>query len=137
MVEGGQRRPAGTPQLAAWRAIAASLRGETGPVAGRCPACGQPMTADRAAPPFPWTLPLPEGELRIEGDAITGPAGPLDLAAAHRLAEAAFREPLEAGQTAFGAVLLSAMTLPMLLWATALFVVLWFLYNVLAGTVGF
>ncbi len=136
-VAGGRRRPAEHPELAAWRVLRGALEGRTGPVVAACAGCGQPMVAGGSGPAaIRWTLALPDGEVVVgDGLALDGaPATPDEVEA--RLV-AAYGERVEPARAAFSAVALTAMAVPFALWGVALFVVLWFLYNVLRGNLGF
>ena len=132
---GGRRKPSVHETLAAWQVLRASLAGDRGPVVARCAGCGQPMTADADLPAIPWTLPLPEGELVVDGD-VRGPDGPVDPDRADALLKAAYGEPLRPLEALFQGSLLTLMAVPVLVWATAFFIVFWFLYNVIGGGLG-
>ena len=128
VVEGGRRKPAEHPQLAAWNTVKASLRGEIGPVVGPCPACDQPLVADGDLPAHPWTVELPDGPVQVHSAD--------QIPALEPKLKAAFAEKIRPVEAVFGGAVLTAMTAPVLLWATAFFIVMWFLYNILLGTVG-
>ena len=127
VAEGGRRRPSVHPELAAWRTVLASRRGEIGPIVGRCQGCEQPLVGDAGAS-IPWRIVLPEGALHI-GDALEGPNGPLpeDLASAQ--VEAAYAERTSPGRAAVQGALVASMLAPFLLWLLALWTTLWFLWN--------
>lgn len=62
---------------------------------------------------------------------------PVDLARARERVRRHLGEPIQPGKALFSGAVLTAMAAPALLWATALFIVCWMLYNILLGTVGF
>lgn len=88
---GGSRRPAIPHELAAWRVWARSLRGELGPVVGRCPHCDQPLISEQPDGPSPvsWVLPTPLGEVQIETEQIQLDGEVQDLASIDERLEAA------------------------------------------------
>ena len=84
LVEGGVRRPAPHPNLAAFRVWARSRAGELGPVVGACPHCAMPVVLEEGELPAdaPWTLDTPLGPYIVGADVLRGPKGPLDVASA-------------------------------------------------------
>lgn len=137
VVAGGHRKPEVHPELAAWEVVKAALAGDGPPVVGRCDACGQPMLADQAPVPVArWEVQLPHGRILVEGEALTQDGAPTTVEAVSAKVDTAYRERFQPGQAVFSGTLLTVMSVPMVLWGIALFVVLWFLFNILRGGVG-
>ena len=126
---GGARRPTVHPELAAWRTVLAAHRGETAPVVGTCAGCAQPLIGD--APPIPWTLHTPEGDLVVDGS-VVGPNGPMSEADAAFWVEEQLRErpEIKPGLWLFQTAKMSSMILPLLaLWSFALICFITFIVN--------
>jgi hypothetical protein len=124
---GGQRRPPGAPQRAAWETLAASLRGELPPVVGVCPACGQPMVGE--GPRGSYTIPVEGGavELRADGT-VHGPGGPVEPEAAGELVRRSWPDPRPPlAERAFGALVLALMLIPALIAAWMMWFVFFYL----------
>lgn len=122
---GGARRPTVHPTLAAWRAI----RDHDGVVVGTCP-CGQPLIGE--GPEVPWTLTLPDGEIRIE-DGLHGTEGELTPEAVTAWVERHHRprwnDDIDVGETVFALVTMSPLSLVFVLWLGAATVLALFLYS--------
>jgi hypothetical protein len=112
VTEGGQRRPAGSPQVAALEILLASMGGALPPVVGTCPACGQPLVGGE--PRAAYAIPVPGGAITLGADgSLTGPAGPLVADAARDLVRRAWPEehtPL--AERAFAGIVLLLMLVP-------------------------
>jgi hypothetical protein len=141
VLEGGVRQPALDPPRAAFETWAASLRGELGPVAGTCDACGQPLIADGPVPDAaPHRLALPVGGwLEIGPGGVRGPEGPVPLDEALAEVQRAFPDGfvlsrVRPGLALFQGSLLTFMLAPFVLWLLAIGAVVLFLSNY--GTVG-
>ncbi len=131
LAEGGARRPAVHPELAAWRVVRASLHGQDGVVVGPCPACGQPLVADGPAERAPWTVRVPTGDVVIGAD---GQIAGLSLAQADERVVAAYPTgfvlaDVKPGVALFQGSLLTLMLFPLLVWVAAAFIVVLFLAN--------
>ncbi|MCA9569968.1 MAG: hypothetical protein KC656_19115 [Myxococcales bacterium] len=130
--EGGSRKPAIHPHLAAWDTLRTGL--EQGRRARGTCVCGQPLLDDGAAdaehPPVPWDILLPDGTTYTVDDRPHGPDGPIEPAALTARLEAVWprrqREPI--GIVLFQAVTLGPVVLAIFtLWlmaATSLFLFL-------------
>lgn len=122
--EGGRRRAPEPAWLATWEALRAWREG--GPaVVGTCAACGQPLVSDSPGAPAlaGWRLHTPGGEL-VLGEWITGPDGPLELAAADAFVRAQARVGLarraarELPTLPFLAIVLVGVALIAAMWAS-------------------
>jgi hypothetical protein len=135
--EGGQRKPADGPELAAWRTIQRARNGELGPVVGRCSGCGQPLVArDPACPEHAaWTFHTPAGEYTVNGE-IEGPEGVTTAKALgdYLLETYQESEELTPAQTLFTMTVLSFMTVPILLWIVTGIIVATILLNFSSST---
>ena len=136
-MEGGQRRPHAHPTLAAWRTINRSLRGDCGPVAGRCSACEQPLIAvDEGYPErIQWTFTTPKGEY-VAGTELHGPDGQLSLEEFDAYMTMAYPTTSEKNpaQTLFTMTILTFMTVPVLLWVITGIIVATILLNFTSST---
>ncbi len=77
-MEGGSRKPAVHPALAAWQTIH-QAREDGRIVVGRC-VCEQPQLADADSglPWFDWVLDTPDGPVTLTRSGIEGAQGPVD-----------------------------------------------------------
>lgn len=133
VIEGGDRRPAVAPPLAAWRTLRRSRAGEIGPVVGRCPACGQPMIASDTSIPSldTWDLETPGGTVRV-GAAIVGPDGPMtdDDAEAFMNRQYPTRWLTDPpSRVAMQLLILPLLVVPMIVWIAAIVFLFGFLKN--------
>lgn len=129
---GGSRRPAFAGPRVAFGALAATLRGEQGPIVGRCPSCEAPLVRlEGDLPSIPWTVALPDGDLQIADGTITCQGHTVDLDDAERRVVSAYpawdqwsrRDVLANGMlTAY----LPFIATPILLWMVAATVVVVF-----------
>lgn len=123
---GGSRRPSVPHELAAWRVWARSLRGDLGPVVGRCPHCEQPLVSEEPGGPSPvsWVLPTPLGEVQIEAEQVRLNGDVRDLATLDEQLEAAMapkfspRSLLDV-RNLFGGVFLTILGVLACLWFMA------------------
>ena len=69
--EGGTRRPAGAPVVAAWNTLKRSLQHEIGPVVGKCDACGQPLIGESGMTWFDWTLELTDEPVVVTAQGVS------------------------------------------------------------------
>lgn len=125
--EGGGRRPP-SPERATFEVLAASARGELGPVVARCPACGAPLVADGAAVRIPWTLPTPQGPIVLADDGTMSP--PPEVA--ERWVAESWPVVVEEDSKAFRlfrSSLVMMMLAPVAVWLLAVFFVVLFLSN--------
>jgi len=125
-VEGGGRRPAEAPALAAWRTLVdAQEHGHT--VVGACPACAQPLTTDApGATAAAYAFDLPKADVRFDGRAFASASGPLTADEARRRVQAALPPPppFDVGRLLFTSWAAGLGTVGFVLWiAGATFVV--------------
>ena len=132
LIPGGSRRPARGPEWAAFSAYAAWRRGEGGPLVGTCDACGQPLVLQRGeAAPCPFTVAHPDGDLVLGPEAVR--CGDTDVAlddAEARIERAfpPFSQWTRGDVVANGFLtgVLPLLVLPMILWVSAVSVVVVF-----------
>lgn len=109
---GGGRRAPVDANLAAWRTLRRVRAGELGPPVGKCPACEQPMFADRGATLAPvgrWAIAMPDAPVWVgpDGRVLDG-----DDDDADKRIEAhyeAIKPKVTAGEVGFGLVLLATV----------------------------
>jgi len=132
VVAGGSRRPPRGPEYEAFQAYAAWRRGASGPLVGTCDACGQPLVLESGeAEPVPWSVAHPDGDLQLGPSGVTCGATEVALDDAERRLEQAYpswsqwtRGDVVANGFLTG--VLPLLVLPMLLWASAVSVVIVF-----------
>jgi hypothetical protein len=131
-VNGGQRKPAEPPEIAAWHLLRAAIDAEGPTIVGVCGGCSQPLVSESAdAKAVVWPLQTPEGLLQID-TSVRSPAGPLTTDDAERLILDTYAEAAQPGQALFSGVLLAIMTVPFFLWllaGTTFFSFLYLLYR--------
>lgn len=123
---GGSRQPSVAPELASWRVWARSLRGELGPVVGRCPHCAQPVVTTETQAPWsdPWVLPTPLGEVTVGADQLLLHRSAADLDSLDGRLEEAMAPRLTVGSVfnipnLFGMVFLTILGVLAALWIMA------------------
>ena len=132
-VNGGQRKPAEAPELAAWRLLHDAITGAGHTVVGVCDGCRQPLLSDQPGiAAIVWTIQTPRGPLQID-NAVRSPDGPMATEEADVLIQATYAERVQPGQAVFSGMLLTIMTLPLLLWLGAGFTFFSFLYLLYRG----
>lgn len=115
-VEGGQRS-APAPRFAAEWAVLRDAMGAGDGVVGPCPACQMPMLGGQARR---WTLTLPDTQVTLDGDALSGPEGPLTIPQLDARVQAALpRESLPV--RIFQTGLFAWLVVPLILWVCAFF----------------
>lgn len=131
-IPGGSRRPAFAAPRVAFDALALTLRGEQGPIVGRCPSCEAPLVRlEGDAPSIPWAVPLPDGDLQVADGVVTCQGRPVDLDDAERRVVAAYpawdqwsrRDVLANGMLA---AYLPLIAVPVVVWTMAVGVVIVF-----------
>lgn len=136
---GGTRRSELPPGLAHWRVVRDARAGTTGPVVGRCDACGAPLVADDpTAPPLPeWVITTPAGALSV-GEQIIGPDGPITEAEADAwlTTQLAVVTPLNLVGALFEVALFTTLGVPFVIWVFCLAVTLYFFYGLWGGWIG-
>jgi hypothetical protein len=126
VIEGGQRRPDGSPQQAALETLLASVRGELPPVVGACPACGQPMVGDE--PRAAYAIPVEGGAVTLADGELVGPSGPIGPEAARDLVRRAWPEPdVPLAERAFAWLVLGLMPVPAAIGAWMIWFVFFYL----------
>jgi hypothetical protein len=124
-------------ELAAWRVLLRSRRGELGPVIGACTVCGMPATGapESGTAAVSWTVHTPRGDLAV-GSAIIGPDGALSDEEADRFVTEQLAEPpptwrrriVEAAVISPFVVLIA---IPVFAWVFGLFFALFFIQGAL------
>ncbi|MEQ1572123.1 MAG: hypothetical protein ABMA64_41225 [Myxococcota bacterium] len=136
---GGSRR-APVPARAEIAALARAARGETGPVVGRCSACGQPLVSEGGGAAAAWEIDLPGTRLRFGSDgSIHDERGPVTLADAEAAVDrlSPREEPLDRpGFGWFQGAVLGLMLTPVAVWVFSVVFVSVFLYRFPVPTVG-
>ncbi|MFT4624787.1 MAG: hypothetical protein ACI8PZ_003450 [Myxococcota bacterium] len=137
-VEGGSRRPAVHPDLAAWHTVRGALAGDTGAVVAECPACAQPMVADEGGQWLDWPLQTPDGAVMIRAGTL--PANH-SIAALDSALDAAWAERFDLravrpGRALFQGGLLTLILVPIALWVIAVGVVSLFLFSAVTDPEG-
>ena len=126
---GGARRPAESAREA-WDVVRRSVVGALGPIAGACPACGQPLVADDiTAPRHRYAIAIGDATLVMNEDAtLTGPAGILTVDEGDALLDAGAPRVRPAPLLGvFQGALLAAMIVPFVVWVLAIVFVVVFL----------
>jgi len=126
---GGARKPNVVPELASWRVFYGALSGQTGPVAGPCPACQLPLVhLNSHAPSQIWAIALPEGEL-TPGSPTIAPQGVLPLEQANLWMETRFGDtPVYGRSSPLGALWFIYLLVPAFLWVCAATFLLFLLF---------
>jgi len=129
---GGSRQPAQGPEATAFAAYAAWKRSEAGPLVGACDGCGQPLVlTEGTAEPVEWVVGHPDGDLLLTpGGVRCGDTDvPLDDAELRvRAAYPAWSQWSRSDVVANGFLtgVLPFLLLPLVLWASAVSVVVVF-----------
>ena len=143
--EGGGRRPAVHPSLAAWRLLAAARSGGAERVVAACPACDLPLVTESDALPAiaEWTLDNDLGTFTVPMNGpVTGPDGEMTDEALSQLLERRYDERLRLSELELGKSLFtSALLFPLLgllltVWVVAVAVVVLFLWSGFAFQMG-
>lgn len=125
-LDGGARKPVGSPSRAAWSALSSILADPERTVFGACDLCGQPRAASALVDPRPYDLHVND-VIYVVTDKVVGPDGPLEDPA--RVIEPRLPKPTVQGTSSWlGALLAGLFGVTMFAcWLSAMWMVVWFL----------